>query len=76
MGRSSAAPLRVQAGTPCSAKDGAAKEQWQRQECLCYWLAVEDLFEEGQGAGILGLAQPEHGLFADLGIAIRLGHFD
>jgi hypothetical protein len=39
-------------------------------------LLREDLLEKLQSAGIVGLAEPKHGLFAHFGIAVGLGDFD
>ena len=39
-------------------------------------LFCQDFFEEGYGAGILGLAQPEHGLLTDFEIFVGLRYLN
>src|SRR5437660_636398 len=39
-------------------------------------LAAEDFLEEVEGAWVVGLAEPEHSLLADRGVAVGLGDFN
>jgi hypothetical protein len=38
--------------------------------------ALEHSFKIGQGAGIIGLAEPEHGLFTNSEVCIAVGNVD
>ena len=49
---------------------------WELRQAEDGRSAQEDFFEEGEGARVIRLPQPEHGLLAHCGIAVGPRHLD